>query len=67
VRTTLPTPPAYHVVPHADHFDFLAPCTEALAKVAPFICKSEPGFDRPAFHTAFDAEVVAFFQAKLMR
>jgi predicted dienelactone hydrolase len=67
VRTTLPTSPAYHVVPHADHFDFLAPCTEALAKVAPFICKSEPGFDRSAFHSAFDAEVVAFFKDQLMR
>jgi predicted dienelactone hydrolase len=65
VRTHLPTPPTYHVVPHADHFDFLAPCTDALAKTAPFICKSEPGFDRAAFHAEFDREVVAFFQANL--
>jgi len=65
VRTALPTPPTYHVVPHADHFDFLAPCTEALAKVASYICKSEPGFDRAAFHADFDAQVVRFFEKNL--
>jgi predicted dienelactone hydrolase len=65
VRTALPTLPSYHVVPHMDHFDFLAPCTDALAKAAPFICKSEPGFDRAAFHAAFDREVVAFFASSL--
>lgn len=65
VRTALPTPPTYHVVPHADHFDFLAPCTEALAKAVPAICKSEPGFDRAAFHVEFDAAVVNFFQMHL--
>jgi predicted dienelactone hydrolase len=67
VRTALPTPPSYHVVPHMDHFAFLAPCTDALAKAAPFVCKSEPGFDRAAFHAAFDREVVRFFKAELMR
>jgi predicted dienelactone hydrolase len=39
--------------------------TPALAKAAPFICKSEPGFDRAAFHAGFDAEVVKFFEAHL--
>ncbi len=65
VRVGLPRPPAYHVVPHADHFDFLAPCTDALATAAPFICKSEAGFDRAAFHAQFDRDVVAFFQETL--
>jgi len=66
VRTRLPTPPRYHVVPHADHFDFLAPCTDALAKAAPLICRSEPGFDRAAFHADFDRQVVGFFEANLL-
>ena len=65
VRKLLPTPPDYHVVPHMDHYDFLAPCSEALAKAVPMICQSEPGFDRAAFHRAFDAEVVRFFQTHL--
>ena len=65
VRQALPSPPEFHTVPHADHWDFLAPCSEALAKVAPFICKSEPGFDRTAFHEIFDKAVVAFFKAHL--
>jgi predicted dienelactone hydrolase len=67
VRTALPTPPTYHVVPHMDHFDFLAPCTDALAKAVPMICQSEPGFDRAAFHRDFDAEVVRFFQVHLAK
>jgi predicted dienelactone hydrolase len=65
VYDALPVKPEYHVVPHADHFDFLAPCSDALAAVAPQICKSEPGFDRAAFHRDFDAEIVAFFEKKL--
>ena len=43
VRANLPTPPEYHEVPHAEHLDFLAPCSSALAKDVPFICQSEPG------------------------
>ncbi len=35
VRSALPTPPDFHGVPNADHFDFLAPCSPQLAKVAP--------------------------------
>ena len=65
VRLTLPQPPEYHVVPNADHVDFLAPCTDRVRQAAPDICVSRPGFDRPAFHTAFDAKVVAFFERTL--
>jgi predicted dienelactone hydrolase len=65
VRLNLPAPPEYHVVPGADHFDFLAPCSDILAKVAPTICVSAPGFDRAAFHRDFDRQVVAFFERTL--
>ena len=57
--------PEFHLTPHEGHFDFLAPCSDALAKVAPPICQSEPGFDRAAFHEIFDAEVVRFFRTQL--
>jgi predicted dienelactone hydrolase len=65
VRKALPSPPEFHSVAKADHFDFLAPCSDALAKVAPMICPSAPGFDRAAFHVMFDKAVVTFFEAHL--
>lgn len=63
VRQALPRPPEHHVVPGAGHFDFLAPCTPALAAAAPEICAG--GFDRAAFHARFNAEVVRFFRTTL--
>ena len=63
----LPVPPDYRLVANADHFDFLAPCSDALRKAAPAICISRPGFDREAFHADFDRAVVAFFDAHLKR
>ena len=65
VADNLPRRPDYRVVDKADHFDFLAPCSPTLVRVAGFICKSAPGFDRTAFHVDFDAAVVAFFRANL--
>ncbi len=65
VRLALPTPPDYHVVANADHFDFLAPCYAGMAKSLPMICASRAGFDRPAFHADFDNAVVAFFERTL--
>jgi predicted dienelactone hydrolase len=65
VRAALPTPPEFHTVKGAGHFDFFAPCTAALAKVAASICTSQPGFDRVAFHNNFDDEVVRFFKVHL--
>jgi len=65
VRLNLPTTPEFHMVAGADHYDFLAPCSDALRKAAPEICVSAPGFDRIAFHQTFDREVVRFFQKTL--
>jgi predicted dienelactone hydrolase len=67
VRSALPRAPEFHVEPGAGHFDFLAPCTPALARIAPEICTSAAGFDRTAFHTRFNAEIVRFFRAHLAR
>ena len=61
VAAALPGPVEAHVVAHAGHYDFLAPCPDALAHAAAVICASKPGFDRTAFHHAFDGAVVAFF------
>jgi predicted dienelactone hydrolase len=65
VIDALPHAAEYHVVPNADHVDFLAPCSPQLAKFASEICQERPGFDRAQFHTMFDAEVVRFFREKL--
>jgi len=65
VRSGLPTPPDTHSVANASHFAFLAPCSEALAKTVPRICKDPPDFDRSAFHREFNRLVVNFFSAKL--
>jgi predicted dienelactone hydrolase len=65
VRDALPQSPEDHLVAKAGHFDFLAPCGDALAKVAPDICVSEPAFDRAAFHEDMNKAIVAFFKAKL--
>jgi len=65
VRAALPRKPEFHVVSGADHFDFLAPCSEPLARVAPDICQEHGGFDRTAFHRRFNREVVRFFEQAL--
>lgn len=62
VRVSLARKPEYHVVPRAGHFDFLAPCTDKLAALAPQICVSQEGFDRTAFHRRFNAEVIGYFK-----
>jgi predicted dienelactone hydrolase len=65
VKGALPKLPEDHLVPLAGHFDFLAPCSAALAERAPEICQDPPTFDRTAFHRDFNAAVVAFFRRQL--
>ena len=65
VRRALPQAPDYQVVQKAGHFDFLAPCSVALFNIAPVICKSDPAFDRVAFHQTFNTSVVNFFGKNL--
>ncbi len=65
VRAGLPGHPEMHRVPNADHYDFLAPCPQALVRAVPSICVSRPGFDRAAFHRAFNDDVTAFFRRTL--
>jgi predicted dienelactone hydrolase len=65
VRLALPLAPDYRVVPNAGHYDFLVPCSHALASIAPSICASAAGFDRPQFHASFNAAVVTFLDKTL--
>lgn len=61
----LPVKPELHRVPGAGHFAFLAPCSAALKQDAPALCVDAPGFDRVAFHRAFNQAVRAFFQRQI--
>jgi predicted dienelactone hydrolase len=65
IRKDLPRHPEDQLVPGADHFVFLAPCSDALRAAAPEICQDAPGFDRAAFHRAFNKAVVRFFNGEL--
>jgi predicted dienelactone hydrolase len=49
IEASLPSPPQLRLVPSADHFAFIAPCSAALAERVPEICQDPPGFDRPPF------------------
>lgn len=62
VRVSLGRKPDYQVVPGAGHFDFLAPCTQKLAAIAPQICESKNGFERNAFHRIFNAALIGHFK-----
>jgi predicted dienelactone hydrolase len=57
--------PETHIVPLAGHFAFLAPCSDALARRVPEICRDPPGFDRAAFHQEFNRAVADFFRQRL--
>ncbi|HVH81482.1 MAG TPA: hypothetical protein VM782_18925, partial [Stellaceae bacterium] len=65
VDKNLPMPHEYHVVPNSGHFAFLAPCSAAVAAARPELCTDPPGFDRVAFHTQLDADILAFLRSKL--
>jgi predicted dienelactone hydrolase len=65
IRAALPRPPLYRVEPLAGHYAFLPVCGERLRKIVPQICIDAPGFDRAAFHTRLNAELVRFFKANL--
>ncbi|MES2947614.1 MAG: alpha/beta hydrolase [Pseudomonadota bacterium] len=65
IRAALPTLAEYHLAKGAGHFAYLAPCSPERTRAIPAICKDNPGFDRVAFHTHFNAKVLAFFRAHL--
>lgn len=65
VRESLKVHPDTHTVQGADHFAFLAPCSDSLAAAVPQICQDPSGFDRAAFHRSFNQVVADFFTTKL--
>ena len=65
VMRWLPVKPDFHLVGHAEHWAFLAPCSADQVKSLPRICNDTPSFDRVAFHKEFNAAVLAFFSQEL--
>ncbi len=59
-------PHEYHVVQGARHFDFLTPCDSAPPPGLQYLCASQPGFDRRAFHQDFNTRVARFFTDQLV-
>lgn len=66
IASALPTKPEFHVVSNSQHFSFLTPCPDELAKAAPEICTDPPGFDRAAFHKELNASALDFFRKHLL-
>lgn len=52
-----------HSVPGAQHFSFLAPCGLIGP---PLLCGDADGFDRAAFHTDMNKQVIAFYKKNLL-
>lgn len=65
IAPSLAVPMDHRLVRGAGHFDFLAPCDEDLAGLAPDLCVEAPGFRRSMFHHTFNREIVRFFQRTL--
>jgi predicted dienelactone hydrolase len=65
VAEALPVKPDFRTVPNAQHFSFLPPCPEEMARRARELCTDSPDFDREAFHKTFNAQVLDFFQRTL--
>ncbi|MDH3666311.1 MAG: prolyl oligopeptidase family serine peptidase [Paracoccaceae bacterium] len=71
IAANLPNTPEVHVVENAGHFAFLVECDPRLKEIKPKIwnrlCVDVDGFDRAAFHKAFNQKIVEFFDAALMQ
>jgi predicted dienelactone hydrolase len=62
---SLPRIPEYRIVKGAGHYAFLSPCPEALIEEDPDICRDRPGFDRVAFHTRLNDQILDYFNRTL--
>jgi predicted dienelactone hydrolase len=65
LRPLIPTLAGVKVVPKADHWVFLSPCSPELTKDAPVICSDPPGVDRVAVHAQIQVDALAFFRKTL--
>lgn len=65
IRPLLPNLYRYREIEGAEHYVFLPPCSEELAKAVPAICTDPTGVDRAAAHRQINRDAVAFFDKTL--
>ena len=65
IRPLMKTLVNVKMVPLADHWVFLDPCSPELAKDAKEICSDPPGVDRVKVHQQIQADALAFFRKSL--
>jgi predicted dienelactone hydrolase len=65
IRPWMKTLVGVHVIPKADHWVFIDPCSAALANDNAVICSDPPGVDRRAVHAQLNADALAFFRKTL--
>jgi predicted dienelactone hydrolase len=65
IKPLIPMLAGSTVVPNADHWVFLAPCSAELAKNAGEICHDPEGVDRVKVHEQIAADALAFFRKTL--
>lgn len=65
IAPLIPTLKRSVVVPGADHWVFIAPCSAELAREVGRICRDPEGVDRAAVHAQINADALAFFRDAL--
>ena len=65
IKPLLPNLDGIVMVPKADHWVFLAPCSEALAREIGELCRDPAGVDRAQVHAQVNADALAFFRRTL--
>jgi predicted dienelactone hydrolase len=63
IRRLLPQPAEFHLISGAGHLTFISPCPTLIRFL--WFCTEERGFDRAAFHRAFNHSVIDFYRRKL--
>jgi predicted dienelactone hydrolase len=68
IRNRLPSKPDFHLATGAIHVSFLAPCSPKEMEKPEFsrICTDPPGFNRLAFHSDFNSNILNFFRMNLL-
>jgi len=67
VKAGLKTLTGVKVVPGADHWVFLSPCSKELADELPAICSDPPSIDRVQVHAELNEAAKQFFEQTLGR
>jgi predicted dienelactone hydrolase len=65
IRPWMKTLVGVKVVPNADHWVFIDPCSAQLKQENPVICSDPPSVDRIAVHQQLNADALAFFRKTL--